>query len=108
MRAKNRANAVALPRQIAMYLVRQLTHTSLTEVGRAFGKDHTTVLYAVDKIQTLLQEDPEIQEDHRHAEPERYHVISGASRRYWRGRIRPPRFAWELACCLRPPKQQTP
>jgi chromosomal replication initiator protein len=41
-----------------MYLARQLTHASLAEVGRAFGKDHTTVLHAVDKIQTLLQEDP--------------------------------------------------
>jgi chromosomal replication initiator protein len=59
MRAKNRTKAVAFPRQIAMYLARQLTHSSLAEVGRAFGgKDHTTVLHAVEKIQTLLQEDP--------------------------------------------------
>jgi chromosomal replication initiator protein len=49
---------VAFPRQIAMYLARQLTHASLAEVGRAFAKDHTTVLHAVDKIQTLLQDDP--------------------------------------------------
>jgi chromosomal replication initiator protein len=42
-----------------MYLARQLTHASLAEVGRAFGgKDHTTVLHAVNKIQTLMQEDP--------------------------------------------------
>jgi chromosomal replication initiator protein len=58
MRAKGRTKAVAFPRQVAMYLARQLTHASLAEVGRAFGKDHTTVLHAVDKIQTLLQEDP--------------------------------------------------
>ncbi|HET7874730.1 MAG TPA: chromosomal replication initiator protein DnaA [Methylomirabilota bacterium] len=59
MRAKSRTKAVAFPRQIAMYLARQLTHASLTEVGRAFGgKDHTTVLHAVEKIQRLLQEDP--------------------------------------------------
>ena len=59
MRAKNRTKAVAFPRQIAMYLARQLTHMSLTEIGRAFGgKDHTTVLHAVDKIQALLREDP--------------------------------------------------
>ena len=58
MRAKNRTKAVAFPRQIAMYLARQLTHASLSEVGRAFGgKDHTTVLHAVEKIQTLLHED---------------------------------------------------
>ena len=42
-----------------MYLSRQLTHASLSEIGRAFGgKDHTTVIHAVDKIQTLLQDDP--------------------------------------------------
>jgi chromosomal replication initiator protein len=58
MRAKGRTRAVAFPRQIAMYLARQLTHASLAEVGRAFGKDHTTVLHAVDKIQTLLRHDP--------------------------------------------------
>ena len=59
MRAKNRTKAVAFPRQIAMFLARNLTHASLTEVGRAFGgKDHTTVLHAVEKIQALVQEDP--------------------------------------------------
>ena len=61
LKAKNRTKAVAFPRQVAMYLARQLTHASLSEVGRAFGgKDHTTVLHAVDKIQTLLQEDPKL------------------------------------------------
>jgi chromosomal replication initiator protein len=59
MRAKGRTKAIAFPRQIAMYLARQLTHASLAEVGRAFGgKDHTTVLHAVEKIQTLLNDDP--------------------------------------------------
>ena len=61
MRAKNRTKAVAFPRQIAMYLARQLTHASLAEVGRAFGgKDHTTVIHAVEKIENLLQEDPKL------------------------------------------------
>jgi chromosomal replication initiator protein len=59
MRAKNRTKAVAFPRQIAMYLARQLTHSSLADVGRAFGgKDHTTVLHAAEKVHALLQEDP--------------------------------------------------
>jgi chromosomal replication initiator protein len=44
-----------------MYLARQLTHASLSEIGRGFGgKDHTTVLHAVDKVQNLLQEDPKL------------------------------------------------
>src|SRR6266481_7090924 len=61
LKAKNRTKAVAFPRQVAMYLARQLTHASLAEVGRAFGgKDHTTVLHAVDKIQSLVQEDPKL------------------------------------------------
>ena len=61
MRAKNRTKAVAFPRQIAMFLARQLTHSSLAEVGRAFGgKDHTTVIHAVEKIESLLQEDPKL------------------------------------------------
>ena len=61
LNAKTRIEAVAFPRQIAMYLCRQLTRTSLADVGRAFGgKDHTTVLHAVDKIQALLQEDAKL------------------------------------------------
>jgi chromosomal replication initiator protein len=61
LKAKNRTKAVAFPRQVAMYLARHLTHASLAEIGRAFGgKDHTTVLHAVDKIQALTQEDPKL------------------------------------------------
>jgi len=61
LKAKNRTKAVAFPRQIAMYVARQLTHASLAEVGRAFGgKDHTTVLHAVTKITRLIQEDPKL------------------------------------------------
>ena len=61
LKAKNRTRAIAFPRQVAMYLSRQMTHSSLSEIGRAFGgKDHTTVLHAVDKIQTLLQDDPKL------------------------------------------------
>jgi chromosomal replication initiator protein len=57
MRARGRTKAVAFPRQIAMYFARQLTHASLTEVGRAFEKDHTTVLHAVSKVEALIRED---------------------------------------------------
>jgi chromosomal replication initiator protein len=63
MRAKNRTKSVAFPRQIAMYLSRQLTHASLSDIGRAFGgKDHTTVIHAVSKLQTMLQEDPKLKQ----------------------------------------------
>jgi len=62
LRAKTRTKAVAFPRQVAMYLARQLTSHSYADIGRGFGgKDHTTVLYAVQKIEALLQEDPKFQ-----------------------------------------------
>lgn len=56
MKAKKRNKAIAYARQIAMYLARELTGHSLTEIGDYFGgKDHTTVLYACNKIQEELK-----------------------------------------------------
>jgi len=61
LRAKTRTKAVAFPRQLAMYLARQLTSDSYADIGRGFGgKDHTTVLHAVNKIDALLQQDPKL------------------------------------------------
>ena len=57
---KSRARAALFPRQVAMYVARQLTHASFGELGQAFGgKDHSTVLHAVGKIDALVREDPE-------------------------------------------------
>lgn len=59
LRARTRTKAVAFPRQVAMYLARQLTSDSYADIGRAFGgKDHTTVIHAVRKIEDRLQADP--------------------------------------------------
>jgi chromosomal replication initiator protein len=56
MRAKKRSKAIAYPRQIAMYLTRQLTDYSLPEIGDQFGgRDHTTVIHACDKIEHDLK-----------------------------------------------------
>ena len=61
LRAKKRHKTIVLPRQIAMYLCRQLTNFSLPEIGNAFGgKDHTTVLHSYKKIEQVLIEDGEI------------------------------------------------
>jgi chromosomal replication initiator protein len=61
LRAKTRTKAVAFPRQLAMYLARQLTSDSYADIGRGFGgKDHTTVLHAVNKIDALLQQDAKL------------------------------------------------
>ncbi len=58
LQSKRRTNAVAYPRQIAMYLARKITRHSLEEVGGFFGgRDHSTVLYGVDKIERLMGED---------------------------------------------------
>ncbi len=59
MRAKKRTKQIAYPRQVAMYIARELTKLSLPEIGEQFGgRDHTTVMHAVDKIQTDLKNDP--------------------------------------------------
>ena len=57
---KRRTASVVLPRQIGMYILRELTSLSLKEIGSKFGgRDHTTVLHAYDKIGTLIKEDRE-------------------------------------------------
>jgi chromosomal replication initiator protein len=67
LRARTRTKAVAFPRQVAMYLTRQLTSDSYADIGRGFGgKDHTTVLHAVNKIEALLQDDPKFQKTLEH------------------------------------------
>ncbi len=59
-----RARAVARPRQVAMYLAKQLTMRSLPEIGRKFGgRDHTTVIHAVRRIEELRAMDPTLDED---------------------------------------------
>jgi hypothetical protein len=56
-----RTACVVRPRQIAMYLAKKLTTRSLPEIGRCFGgKDHTTVLHAVRKVESLLKSDMEL------------------------------------------------
>ena len=58
MQSKRRSRVVARPRQVAMYLAKQLTPRSLPEIGRRFGgRDHTTVMHAVKKVEELLGED---------------------------------------------------
>jgi chromosomal replication initiator protein len=59
LQSKRRTNAIAYPRQIGMYLARRITRMSLEQIGGFFGgRDHSTVLYAVQKITRLTKEDP--------------------------------------------------
>ena len=62
--SERRARAVARPRQVAMWIAKQVTTRSLPDIGRRFGgRDHTTVLHAVRRIEQLKAEDPVIARD---------------------------------------------
>jgi chromosomal replication initiator protein len=64
MTSARRARAVARPRQVAMYLAKQLTSRSLPEIGRKFGgRDHTTVMHAVRKVEELRSTDSSFSDD---------------------------------------------
>lgn len=64
MHSARRSRVVARPRQVAMYLAKRLTSKSLPEIGRKFGgKDHTTVMHAVKRIEELRASDPDLSAD---------------------------------------------
>jgi chromosomal replication initiator protein len=61
LKIRSNSKAIAFPRQVAMYLVKQLTSASLPEIGRQFGgKHHTTVLHSINKIDTLRRTDKDL------------------------------------------------
>jgi chromosomal replication initiator protein len=64
MVSSRRMQSIARPRQIAMYLAKNLTTRSLSEIGRKFGgKDHTTIIHAVRRIESLSASDTELSSD---------------------------------------------
>lgn len=63
LKSKSRARSVTRPRQIAMALAKELTNRSLPEIGRAFERDHTTVLNACRTVPIFREQDNSIQED---------------------------------------------
>ncbi|HET9775430.1 MAG TPA: chromosomal replication initiator protein DnaA [Gemmatimonadaceae bacterium] len=59
LRSKTRTKTLTTPRQIAMYLTRELLSTQLVEIGNAFGgRDHSTVIHSLEKVQQTITEDP--------------------------------------------------
>ncbi len=61
---KKRSQNIVVPRQIAMYLSRELTDSSLPKIGKEFGgKDHTTVLHSIDKIEKNISSDSGLEKD---------------------------------------------
>ncbi len=62
LRGKKRTKAIAFPRQVAMYITRELTEYSTTEVGLEFGgRDHTTVMHACQRVDSKMKADPSIE-----------------------------------------------
>ena len=58
LKSRNNAKSVAMPRQVAMYLCKQLTNASLPEIGKSFGgKHHSTVIHSIRKVEVLRQTD---------------------------------------------------
>jgi chromosomal replication initiator protein len=58
LKSRNNSKSIAMPRQIAMYLCKSLTHASLPEIGRSFGgKHHSTVIHSIRKVEDLRKKD---------------------------------------------------
>ena len=58
LKSRNNSKSIAMPRQVAMYLCKNLTHASLPEIGRSFGgKHHSTVIHSIRKVETLRKAD---------------------------------------------------
>jgi chromosomal replication initiator protein len=59
LKSRNNSKSVAMPRQVAMYLCKSLTHASLPEIGRSFGgKHHSTVIHSIRKVEDLRKREP--------------------------------------------------
>ena len=64
LRGRSRSRSIARPRQIAMYLIREETGTSLPQIGAVLGgRDHTTILYGCERITELIEQDADLRHD---------------------------------------------
>ncbi len=63
IKGDKRSNKIAYPRQLAMYLIREMTSTKLQNIGDIMGKDHTTVMYGIKKIENSVNKNPSIEND---------------------------------------------
>ena len=60
IKGTGRARDIVVPRQIAMYLIREMTSHSLPEIGQYFGRDHSTVMHAINKVSENIKKDEEM------------------------------------------------
>ena len=61
IRGRKRTKNIAWPRQIAMYIINHLGEFSMNEIGNEFGKDHTTVIYAIQKVEDSIKSNPTLE-----------------------------------------------
>ena len=61
IRGRKRTKNIAWPRQIAMYIINHLGEYSMNEIGNEFGKDHTTVIYAIQKVEDSIKSNPTLE-----------------------------------------------
>jgi chromosomal replication initiator protein len=59
LKGRSNRRSIALPRQVSMYLIRDILELSFPEIGRIFSKHHSTVMYAVDSVQKMRQSNPD-------------------------------------------------
>lgn len=77
LKSTSRAKQIVVPRQTAMYLIKKTLDKSLVDIGRAFGgKDHTTVMNALDRVNYLLSKDMDYKNDFEELTT-RIHNITG-------------------------------
>jgi chromosomal replication initiator protein len=60
LRSRSRRRQIVRPRQFAMYICRRYTDASLKDIGRAFNRDHTSVMYAIDVVEKRVAEQPQL------------------------------------------------
>ena len=66
LKSRNNSKSVAMPRQVAMYLCKSLTHASLPEIGRSFGgKHHSTVIHSIKKVEEMRKKRRRFQQPDR-------------------------------------------
>ena len=64
LRGSQKTKGITEARQVAIYLIRKLTNLSLPDIGKEFGKDHTTILYSIKKVESMLKTGDQQLQDH--------------------------------------------
>ncbi len=59
LKGRSNRRSITLPRQVSMYLIRNILELSFPEIGKIFSKHHSTVMYAVDNVQKMRQSNPD-------------------------------------------------